>query len=136
MKSKSTENLTIKYNELTASQFIELWETVWGAGPSPEQTELAMKNTLFRISVFDGGKIVGMARMLGDLGLDYFIKDVVVRPEYQKMGIGRQNHLKHDMSIEGQGRLMERVTEIEIPEGWYQRKDIRKKWVKQLMSMA
>ena len=48
-----------------------------------------MKNTLFRISVFDGGKIVGMARMLGDLGLDYFIKDVVVRPEYQKMGIGR-----------------------------------------------
>lgn len=48
-----------------------------------------MKNTLFRVSVFDGGKIVGMARMLGDLGLDYFIKDVVVRPEYQKMGIGR-----------------------------------------------
>ena len=56
-------------------------------------------------------------------------------PVNQKMGIGRQNHLKHDMSIEGQGRLMERVTEIEIPEGWYQRKDIRKKWVKQLMSM-
>lgn len=60
-----------------------------GRGPSPEQAELAMKNTLFRVSVFDGGKIVGMARMLGDLGLDYFIKDVVVRPEYQKMGIGR-----------------------------------------------
>ena len=89
MTSKSTENLTIKYNELTASQFIELWETVWGAGPSPEQTELAMKNTLFRVSVFDGGKIVGMARMLGDMGQGYFIKDVVVRPEYQKMGIGR-----------------------------------------------
>mgnify|MGYP004529095649 FL=1 len=89
MKSKSTENLTIKHNELTASQFIELWETVWGAGPSHEQTELAMKNTLFRISVFDGEKIVGMARMLGDLGLDYFIKDVVVHPGYQKMGIGR-----------------------------------------------
>ena len=89
MESKPTENLTIKYNELTAVQFIELWETVWGAGPSPEQAELAMKNTLFRVSVFDGGKIVGMARMLGDLGLDYFIKDVVVRPEYQKMGIGR-----------------------------------------------
>lgn len=89
MESKPTENLTIKYNELTAVQFIELWETVWGAGPSPEQAELAMKNTLFRVSVFDGGKIVGMARMLGDFALDYFIKDVVVRPEYQKMGIGR-----------------------------------------------
>ncbi|WP_287053255.1 GNAT family N-acetyltransferase [Treponema sp.] len=89
MESKPTENLTIKYNELTAVQFIELWKTVWGAGPSTEQAEIAMKNTLFRVSVFDGGKIVGMARILGDLGLDYFIKDVVVHPEYQKMGIRR-----------------------------------------------
>ena len=27
--------------------------------------------------------------MNGDLGLCYYIKDVVVRPEYQKRGIGR-----------------------------------------------
>ena len=36
-------NLIVKYNELTAEQFIELWETVWGDGPSLEQTRLAMK---------------------------------------------------------------------------------------------
>ena len=81
--------LAIKYNELTAQQFIELWETVWGDGPSLEQTELAMKHTLFRISVWDGDKVVAMARMNGDLGLDYYIKDVAVRPEYQHKGIGR-----------------------------------------------
>ena len=81
--------LIVKYNELTAKQFIALWETVWGDGPSLEQTELAMKHTLFRISVWDGDKIVAMARMNGDIGLDYYIKDVVVRPEYQHKGIGR-----------------------------------------------
>lgn len=81
--------LTIKYNELTAEEFILLWESVWGQGPSLEQTELAMKNTLFRVSVFDNDKIVAMARMIGDMGLDYYIKDVVVRPEYQKKGIGK-----------------------------------------------
>lgn len=81
--------LAVRYNELTAEQFIELWETVWGDGPSLEQTELAMKHTLFRISVWDGEKIAAMARMNGDLGLDYYIKDVVVRPEYQHKGIGR-----------------------------------------------
>ncbi|MCQ2460477.1 MAG: GNAT family N-acetyltransferase [Ruminococcus sp.] len=80
---------TIKYNELTAEQFITLWESVWGNGPSVEQTELAMKNTLFRISVWDNDKIVAMARMIGDMGLDYYIKDVVVIPEYQHKGIGR-----------------------------------------------
>ena len=81
--------LTVKYNDLTAEQFIELWETVWGPGPSLEQTELAMNHTLFRVSVWDDDKIIAMARMNGDMGLNYYIKDVVVRPEYQKKGIGR-----------------------------------------------
>ena len=82
-------NLTIKHNELTAEQFIGLWESVWGDAPSLEQTRLAMEHTLFRVSVFDGEKIVAMARMIGDMGLDYYIKDVIVRPEYQRRGIGR-----------------------------------------------
>lgn len=81
--------LTVKYNELTAAQFIELWESVWGDAPTVEQTELAMAHTLFRISVWDGERIVAMARMNGDMGLGYYIKDVAVRPEYQRRGIGR-----------------------------------------------
>lgn len=81
--------LTVKHNELTAEEFIELWETVWGSGPSLEQTKLAMEHTLFRISVYDNEKVVAMARMIGDMGLNYYIKDVAVRPEYQKKGIGK-----------------------------------------------
>lgn len=80
---------TVRYNDLTAAQFSELWESVWGGAPTPEQTALAMEHTLFRVSVFDGDRIVAMARMIGDLGLDYYIKDVIVRPEYQRRGIGR-----------------------------------------------
>ena len=81
--------LTIRHNELTAEEFITLWETVWGPGPSLEQTRLAMQHTLFRVSVFDGDATIAMARVIGDMGLDYYIKDVVVRPEYQGRGIGR-----------------------------------------------
>ena len=81
--------LIIKHNELTAEEFIFLWETVWGDGPSLEQTRLAMEHTLFRVSIYDGNEIVAMARMIGDMGLDYYIKDVVVKPEYQGKGIGR-----------------------------------------------
>ena len=57
--------LIIKYNELTAEEFIFLWETVWGDGPSLEQTELAMKHTLFRVSVYDKDNVIAMARMIG-----------------------------------------------------------------------
>ncbi|MCQ2434531.1 MAG: GNAT family N-acetyltransferase [Oscillospiraceae bacterium] len=80
---------TLKYNELTAAEFTELWETVWGDAPNYEQIELAMSNTLFRISVYDGEQLIAMSRMIGDKGLCYNIKDVVVRPEYQGKGVGR-----------------------------------------------
>lgn len=81
--------IAVKHNELTAEEFIELWESVWDGAPTFEQVELGLKNTLFRVSVWDDDKVIGMARMIGDLGLDYYIKDVVVRPEYQGRGIGR-----------------------------------------------
>ena len=81
--------LTIKYNDLSAEEFILLWEAVWGQAPSLEQTRLAMERTLFRVSVFHEDKIVAMARLIGDMGLCYYIKDVIVRPEYQGRKIGR-----------------------------------------------
>ena len=80
---------TVKYNELNSEEFIQLWESVWGPAPTVEQVKLAMENTLFRVSVFDNDQIVAMARVIGDKGMCYYIKDVVVKPEYQGHGIGR-----------------------------------------------
>ncbi len=82
-------NPEIKHNELTAEEFIYLWKSVWGDAPAVEQVRLAMNNSVFRVSVYDGEKIVAMARMIGDMGLCYYIKDVIVHPDYQKQGIGR-----------------------------------------------
>lgn len=80
----------VRYNELTAEEFVFLWKSVWGNPPSLEQTRLAMENTLFRVSVFKENEIVAMARVIGDQGLCYYIKDVIVRPEYQGQGLGRR----------------------------------------------
>jgi len=86
---KQVNDYKIRYNELNAEEFCLLWESVWGQPPTLEQTRLAMENTLFRISVFDEDKIIAMARVIGDKGLCYYIKDVIVRPEYQGKGLGR-----------------------------------------------
>lgn len=83
------QELTVKHNALTAAEYMQLWESVWGEPPALTQTELALAHTIFRVSVYDGDKAVAMARMIGDMGLCYYIKDVVVRPEYQGRGIGR-----------------------------------------------
>lgn len=82
------ENYIIKHNELNAKEFIYLWESVWNEAPSIEQVTLAMNNTLFRVSIYDKEKLIGMARVIGDKGLNYYIKDVVVIPEYQHKKIG------------------------------------------------
>ena len=88
-EKKNMKNLEIKHDELTAEEFRYLWKSVWGEPPSLEQTELAMKNSLFRVSVYIDNKIVAMARAIGDKGLCYYIKDVVVHPDYQRKGIGK-----------------------------------------------
>ena len=81
--------LTARHNDLTAEQYCELAESVGAAAPTREQVTQALEHTLFRVSVWDGERIVAMARMNGDLGLCCHINDVAVRPEYQRRGIGR-----------------------------------------------
>ena len=81
--------LQLKANEFDADAFISLWESVWDGCPSREQIVLALANSVYRVGVYDGGQIVGMARMIGDLGMCYYIKDVIVRPAYQGRGVGR-----------------------------------------------
>lgn len=83
------DKLVIKYNKLTAEEFVFLWKSVWGTPPAFEQVRLAMENSVFRVSVYDRGNVIAMARMIGDMGLCYYIKDVIVHPDYQKKGIGR-----------------------------------------------
>lgn len=95
--------LTVKDNTLNADEFIELWTAVWGGAPTRGQVALALENSIFRIGIYDGSKIVAMARMIGDRGLCYYIKDVIVRPDYQGRGIGRMllNTLLEFIQISG-----------------------------------
>ena len=81
--------LTIHRNELTAEEFCMLWKSVWDGCPSPEQVALALKNSAVCVSIRDGARTAAMARMIGDLGMCYYIKDVIVHPDYQGRGVGR-----------------------------------------------
>jgi ribosomal protein S18 acetylase RimI-like enzyme len=53
-----------------------------------EVIEAALPNSLFCLCARQDGQIVGMARILGDSGLVYYIQDVIVLPAYQRQGIG------------------------------------------------
>ena len=82
-------NMEIRENEFDADAFMLLWNAVWDGCPSREQVTAALAHSIYRAAVYDGDRIVGMARMIGDFGLCYYIKDVIVHPDYQGRGVGR-----------------------------------------------
>lgn len=50
----------------------------------------SLANDLFSVCVMDGDKTVGIGRVVGDGAIYFYIQDVIVLPEYQGKGIGRQ----------------------------------------------
>ena len=79
----------IKRGILTSEQFNGLTESVGWGHRIIEQVESALKNSLYTVCIKEGDKIIAMARMIGDNSMSYFIKDVVVIPEYQGKGVGK-----------------------------------------------
>ena len=54
------------------------------------QAEKAIKNGLYNIMVKDDDKVVGMGRLVGDGYMYWYVQDVIVDPEYQGKGIGKE----------------------------------------------
>ena len=56
--------------------------------PGLEQIRVALNHSLQGFMIFDDGKPIGMARLLGDYAMAYLIKDVAGLLEYQHRGAG------------------------------------------------
>lgn len=52
--------------------------------------EKALSNSLFSVCVFLNNKIVGIGRVIGDGAAYFYIQDVIVLPDFHKMGIGEK----------------------------------------------
>ena len=80
--------LRITENELSADLFYELYISVGWEPPLKEQIAVALNNTIAAFTVYDDNNPVAMARLIGDGGMSYYIKDFAVIPTEQKKGIG------------------------------------------------
>lgn len=85
MDIKYKENSTFKLKEL-----VELYENVGWISYSNKPSELneAIKNSLFNIGAFDGEELVGLIRVVGDNISIIYIQDILVKENYQRLGIG------------------------------------------------
>ncbi len=50
----------------------------------------ALPHSLYCLCALIAGEAIGMARVIGDRGMVFYIQDVIVLPEFQRQGIGTQ----------------------------------------------
>jgi ribosomal protein S18 acetylase RimI-like enzyme len=82
------DELTFADNGLTAEMWSEFRRIAgWSVRPV-YQYEKALENSLFSVTAQVEGKTVAIGRLIGDGVMDWYVKDIIVLPEYQGMGIG------------------------------------------------
>lgn len=83
---------------LSSSLLEDLFLSVgWSSGHYPQKLEMAMKNYATIFTAWDGDRLVGLVSAMDDGVMTAYVHYLLVRPEYQHMGIGK--------------RLMEKVKE-------------------------
>lgn len=82
--------MEIRYfeNKLDVQTYFDLRTSVEWINFSPEQTQIALKNSVLDIVAYDQEKAVGMGRIVGDGAIYCYVQDVVIHPNYQGKGIG------------------------------------------------
>lgn len=80
--------LEIRTNVLTVETFLALYASVGWEPPCAAQVRTALQNSLATFTAFDEGKPAGMARLIGDCGMSFYVKDFAILPSHQGKGIG------------------------------------------------
>ena len=77
--------------EFASEELEDLFLSVnWSSGNYPDKLVIAMKNSSTVFSAWDGDKLIGLINALDDSVMTAYIHYLVVVPEYQNYGIGKQ----------------------------------------------
>lgn len=60
---------------------------------NPTMLEEAVKASLWQLAVYDEKELVAYIRLVGDGHSVIFVQDLLVRPDHQRQGIGRNGFL-------------------------------------------
>ena len=92
--------LELKENVLDTDTYLHLRKKVGWIKLTDKHAEQAVNNSLFTVCAYLDGEPVGMGRVIGDGAVISYIQDLVVIPEAQKKGIGRQILLRLKRFVE------------------------------------
>jgi len=82
------DDMKIVRRTATADEFIEMRQSAGWSYPEKEVVSIGLKNTLFSVCVEKDKEIVGYGRVIGDGAFALYIQDIIIKPEYQRTGLG------------------------------------------------
>lgn len=89
-KDPLPENLVISHaKDVPPEDVQDICASVGWSRREPALISKALMNSLAVVSIWDGTVMVGFARATGDKVFNATVWDMVVRPNYQRLGIGR-----------------------------------------------
>lgn len=74
----------------TVEEFLSLREAVGWGDAEPEATARGLGGALHTVCVLDGDSVIGCGRVIGDGGLAFYLQDIIVHPDHQGRGLGKQ----------------------------------------------
>jgi GNAT superfamily N-acetyltransferase len=73
-----------------ADEYLKLRESVEWASPDSDSCNLGLSNSVYCVTIRDKGNLTGMGRVVGDGVFTFFIVDIIVHPDYQRKGLGKE----------------------------------------------
>jgi len=86
---KRGTSVKIEYRLPTFSEYKKLRGSVGWWETDKSATEKALKNSLFSVVAVEHDTVIGFGRVIGDGELYFYIRDLIVHPEFQNKGFGK-----------------------------------------------
>lgn len=84
-------DIEFKYEKnIDKNKLVELFQSVgWKTAEYPNRLQEAIKNSEYVMSAWKGNNLIGIISAISDGAINVFITYLLIKPEYQKQGIGK-----------------------------------------------
>ena len=116
-----SNDFVFKYeNDIDKNKLVELFNSVgWKTAEYPNRLYSAIKNSSYVMSVWVEDNLIGLISAIDDGAINVFITYLLVKPEYQKQGLGKIMMNDFCKKYEGFGR---RILSTELDKEKYYNK--------------